>query len=352
MSNQLSHHQIQGKAMKQLFVKPGLRSVVALIALLLASAVDAQAVHVSTFATGSEVSATAPDSITVSKRFLWVSYANGADSTGLGGSSTIVQYRLKDGEVRSTYSIPGSVDGLKIDPATGIVWALQNQDGNSTLTLIDPEEHTASKSIPYQIKSSTKGIDDVAFRVEQTFLSYTNPTGPGDPSILLVHNDTNPIVTTPILYVGAKGTDLATGLPNQPTGQADPDSLRLTPYGDLMLSSGANAQLIFVSQPGTANQSVSFLTLLDHAKQPVADLDDAAFATAYRGTFYLADTGNNRVLKIDAEKLPLGSLYASVSSLSALVSVDRKTGIVTPIVSNLKGPHGLQFVAHSEEEDD
>jgi hypothetical protein len=336
--------------MNQLLSKPGLRSAIASIALLSASTVGAQAVHVSTFASGTDVSATAPDSIAVTKSSLWVSYTNGADSHGLGGSSTVVQYKLKNGKVRSTYSIPGSVDGLRIDPSTGAVWALQNQDGNSTLTLIDPEGRTVSKPIPYAVKSGTRGVDDVVFRMDQTFLSYTNPVIPSDPTILLVQNDSNPIVTTPILLTGAKGTDLATGLANQPTAQSDPDSLKLTPYGDLMLSSGGNAQLIFVSQPGTVSQSVSFLTLLDHAKHPVADLDDAAFATARKGTFFLTDTGNNRVLKIDADKLTVGSLYASVSSLSALVAVDRKTGIVTPIVSNLKGPHGLLFVAHEEDD--
>ncbi len=77
-----------------------------------------------------------------------------------------------------------------------------------------------------------------------------------------------------------------------------------------------------------------------------------AFATAHKGVFFLADTGNNRVLKIDADGLSVGSLYASVSSLSALVTVDRKTGIVTPLVGNLKAPHGLQFVARTEEDED
>jgi hypothetical protein len=343
---------MQGNLMNQLSAKPGLGSLIATIAVLSASTVGAQTVQVSTFATGTGVNATGPDSIAVTKNSLWVSYTNGAESHGLSGSSTIVQYKLKNAKVRSTYSIPGSVDGLKVDPSTGTVWALQNQDGNSTITLIDPEQHTVSKPIPYAVKSATSGVDDVAFRVDETFLSYTNPVVPSDPTILLVHNGSNPVVVTPILEMGATGTDLATGLPNQPTSQSDPDSLRLTPYGDLMLSSGGNAQLIFVSHPGTAIQSVSFLNLLDHAKQPVADLDDAAFATAHKGTFFLADTGHNRVLRISAAELSVGSLYASVSSLNALVAVNLKTGVVTPVVGNLQGPHGLQFVAHTEEDED
>ena len=134
---------------------------------------------------------------------------------------------------------------------------------------------------------------------------------------------------------------MATGLANQPTTQNDPDSLKLTPNGDLVLTSGADGELIFVTQPGTSNQ---VLKLLDQSGNAVSGLDDAVFATTREGTFFLTETGGNRVLKIMAEELPVGSLYASIGSLHALVAVDIKTGIVTPLVSNLNGPHGLEFV--------
>jgi DNA-binding beta-propeller fold protein YncE len=255
-----------------------------------------------------------------------------------------------NGKVRHTYSIPGSVDGLKVDPETGLVWALQNQDGNSTLTLIDPKEKTVSAPIPYAVPSSVHGYDDVVFRFDKVFLSYTNPTGPTDPSIQLLQNGSNPLVVTNILLTGATGTNLATGATNQPTSQSDPDSLKLAPNGDLILSSGADGQLIFVSNPGSPNQSISFLTLLDPSGAPVSGLDDAVFATSERGSFYLADTSNNRVLKIDAENLPKGSLYASVGSLQELASVDLKTGKVTAFLPGLNGPHGILFLP--DEEDD
>src|SRR5216684_760469 len=82
----------------------------------------------------------APDSITMANGSLFVEYGNGADSTGAGGSSTIVQYD-NAGNILHTYTIAGSVDGLKYNPVTGQIWALQNQDGNSTISLIDPVTH-------------------------------------------------------------------------------------------------------------------------------------------------------------------------------------------------------------------
>jgi hypothetical protein len=297
----------------------------------------------SIFATGTAVSATGPDSITIGNGSVWVSYTNGADSTGASGSSTIVQYSL-GGKVGHMYSIAGSVDGLKIEPRTGLVWALQNQDGNSALTLIDPLNGTTS-SLQYAVTSPSHGYDDVAFDGDKIFLSYTNPAAASDPTIQLLENRSTPLIVTPVLTMGATGTDLATGQRNQPTSQSDPDSLKTTPGGGLALSSGDDGQVIVVSRPDTPNQSVSFLTLLDPSTgMPVSGLDDAVFVTAEAGTFYLTDTGNNRVLTIQSEDLKPGTLYACIGSLKEFAKVDLETGFVTAIVPNLNGPHGLVFV--------
>jgi hypothetical protein len=336
--------------MNPLFVKQIFQTAAISMALVVASSAGAQTVlGVSTFATGTAVNATLPDSIALGNNSVWVSYSNGADSRGLSGSSTVVQYKL-NGRVRHIYSILGYVDGLKVDPRSGLVWAMQNQDGNSTLTLINPTAGTASKPISYAVTSSSRGYDDVVFRFNQVFVSNTNPTGPTDPTIQLVRNGSNPVVVTPILWMGATGTNLATGQANQPTAQNDPDSLKLTPNGDLMLSSGDDGQVIFVGQPGTTKQSVSFLTLLDPSTGlAVSGLDDVVFATADKGSFYLADTKNNQVLKIDAANLAIGSLYASVGSLNEFATVDINTGRITALVSNLSGPHGLEFLPNTED---
>ena len=115
-------------------------------ALLIALGASAQAGPVassSAFATGGPVGGTGPDSVTIGDGSVWIEYGNGADSTGASGSSTIVQYS-PGGAVQHTYSIPGLVDGLKFNPVTGKVWALQNNDGNATLSIIDPTTHAVS----------------------------------------------------------------------------------------------------------------------------------------------------------------------------------------------------------------
>jgi hypothetical protein len=320
-------------------------SVAVLSFWLVAGPARAQSIRsVSPFALGTAVKSTAPDSITVGGGFVWVAYTNGADSTGAFGASTVVQYDLA-GNVHHTFSIAGYVDGLKRDPRTGLIWAMQNQDGNSTLTLINPSTETIVPGSPFQyaVKSATRGYDDVVFLGSSVYLSYTNPTGPEDPTIKLLENGSNPLEVSTILRMGAVGTDLATGKTRHTT-QNDPDSLKSTPDGGLMLSSGDDGELIFVRNPGGPAQSVAFLDLLDSAGSRVSGLDDAVFATTAQGTFYLADTGNNQVLQIVVDNLPVGSLYASVGSLNVLGKVDLKTGKVATFLSGLKGPHGLVFV--------
>jgi molybdopterin-binding protein len=149
--------------------------------------------------------------------------------------------------------------------------------------------------------------------------------------------------------MGATGVNLATGQSNQPITQNDPDSLKSTPGGGLMLSSGDDGQLIFVLHPGTDDQKVAFLSLITSIKAPVSGLDDAIFPGSEAGTFYLSDTGNNRVLKIEVEDIAPGSLYACVGSVNQFVRVDLHTGVITSVVTTLSAPHGLAFVPNRDE---
>src|SRR5215472_5983612 len=82
---------------------------------------------------------TQPDDLAVSAdgNHLWVGYGNGVDTTGQGGPSNLVEYDIASGTVLRNISIPGHLDGLKINPKTGDVWATENEDGNPTLTVVD-----------------------------------------------------------------------------------------------------------------------------------------------------------------------------------------------------------------------
>lgn len=309
-----------------------------------AATASAQTATVSTFASGTAVKATQPDSVVVGGGSVWIEYGNGVDSTGADGkSSTIVRYSQANGAIQNTYSILGSVDGLNIDPATGTVYALQNQDGNATVSTINPATNVVSGPRSYATTSAARGYDEWAFTGGKVYGSYTNPANPDDPIVQQIQPTSNPVTATPVLTYGATGTNLATGQAGQPIVANDPDSLKVRPNGDLQLSSGDDGTLTFIHNPG-AGQTVSFLQLLDANGAPVSGLDDAQTVTSQDGTFYLAETKNNDILKIDVTGLTIGDIYADVGSLNVLGDVSQSTGTVSALLSGLGSPHGLAFV--------
>ena len=302
-----------------------------------------------TFASGTSIGATAPDSITTANGTIFVEYGNGADSTGAGGSSTIVQYD-KNGDVEQKYTIAGSVDGLKYNPYTGQIWALQNQDGNSTLTLIDPVTHKVTGPLSFANPSATSGYDDVVFDGNRAFLSYTNPNGAGDPTLVELLNGDRPsgtLLTTTILTDGATGLDTVTGK-TEVVPQSDPDSLKLAANGDLIFSSAADGAIIDIQHPGTASQAISFTPIagIPAASVGNAGLDDVIKPSATAGTFYMTDTKSGNVYSFHASGLNTNDYYAAVASLGGFGQVDPTTGAFTPIVTgpNFSAAHGLLFI--------
>src|SRR5580704_13201115 len=288
----------------------------------------------------------APDSITIGGGSIWVEYGNGADSTGASGSTTIVEYSMT-GQVESTYTVTGLADGLKYDPATGNVWVLLNNDGNSTLRFIDPATREVSGTLTYGSgylygPNSSRGFDDVVFDGNRVFLSETNPANPGDPVIVQLLNGQAPfgtLQTTGILSFGDTGTNLVTGQTNQPLPMTDPDSLKLLPNGELLLTGEADGAYIFVKDPGTAHQTESFVTL------PAGDTpDDAIMPTSRSGTFYISNQGGNDIISVKVTGLNINDLYADITNKNELVQIDPTTGAFKPIVTGLDNPHGLAFV--------
>src|ERR1700676_1891632 len=296
---------------------------------------------------------TAPDSVTIAGNFLFVAYANNVASDGTGpGTSEIVQYDLS-GHIVRTYDITGAVDRLKFDPVTEKLWALQNQDGNSTLTIIDPETHQVSKPLHYENTSATRGFDDVVFQDGKVFLSVSNPASPNDAVIVSLDGGNHPkgaLETDPILKAGATGTNTVTGATDQAIPITDPDSLKAAPNGDLLLSGGADGTIVDVHHAGKADQSVSFTHISDGKGGFASGLDDVIKTNASSGTFFLTDTSGNKVESFHITGLNANDYYASVSSLGGFGSVDPATGKFTLLVA-APGAHGIAFTpdetAHS-----
>ena len=315
---------------------------------------------VTQLATGAAVGATGPDSLSVFGNSLWVEYGNGADSTGASGSSTIVQYNRFSGAIQSQYSIPGLVDGLKVNPTTGIVWALQNQDGNAHITLINPATQTASAPLNYAAPpyvygaASSRGFDDVAFTGGKVYLSFTNPGNPTDPVLVSLDQGNNPsgsLTYTSVLTAQQTGT-----LP-------DTDSLKSTPNGSLVLTaegdgptSGSTGEYTLISNPGTASQTVTNTVVNDSTGTNVTGIDDVVFPGATAGTLYGYDSATNGIYAFNVTGLDPNSAIVAIGGLKDISIVDPTTGIATAFITTASIPGapstgtvgGLEFAAVPE----
>jgi hypothetical protein len=121
--------------------------------------------------------------------------------------------------------------------------------------------------------------------------------------------------------------------------------LKLTTTGVLALTGEADQKIAFISNPGTASQTETFLSLLGtNGLAITGNPDDTIFPNATGGYFYIADTGANTVYRITATGLAPGSVYIDVGDEFGIL--DTTTGIVTPILTGVS-PHGADFVPFS-----
>jgi len=310
---------------------------------------DPSITSVSVFAAGAPVGGTGPDSITYGDGSVWVEYANTGVSTG-GGASEIVRYS-PGGAVQNKYAISGLVDGLKVNQTTGMVWALQNNDGNATLSFINPTTNLVSGPLVYASppyiygSTSGRGYDDVAFLNGKVYLSYTNPVNPTDPVLQILNNGIRPsgtLTTTTIL------TAAQTGIP-----VPDIDSLKVAPNGGLVLTSegdGAGtgnpvAEFTLISHPGAANQMEKTVPVTNANGIDAEAMDDVLFPNATAGTLYISDTGSDTVYALKLTGLDPNTPIISLGSFGEVATVNPMTGVVEdPLFTGLSSPHGLTFV--------
>ena len=302
---------------------------------------------------------TNPDSITAAERDIFVTYANNSQPDG-SGSSTVVQYS-PNGKTIRTYTIVGRNDGLKFDPRTGKIWALRNEDANPALTIIDPKTGQTTDYTYAQKPAHGGGYDDVAFIDDKIYISASNPTTlpptattPNGqnvfPSIVRAHLSGHLVFVSPILNGDAPLIDITTGQ-TATSQQSDPDSLKVDPFGGLVLDSQADGDLIFVYNPGTRRQT-SFLLHLTNGTPKQITVDDTVFPTTPSGTILVVDTGADTVYAVRSNAFQPGGAYSASDSDGILGKTDLSTGLVTPIVTGMTSPHGALFISATGNDSD
>jgi hypothetical protein len=329
--------------LNSIIAKPYLRFAIAFALLIIAATAAAQVTAVppysfSTFATSHKPDYYQPDSITVWNNRVLIGYGNNAKPDGTFGSSTLVEYGM-DGSVIKTFKVKGHNDGLKVDPKTNLVWALQNEDANPYLMIFDPTTG-ASKKYTFAKPAHGGGYDDMAFQGDSVFISASNPSNNPNTKQAIVKATLSgsSVVVSPILLGNAMAIDVTTGQPVQLNLQ-DPDSLRFDAAGDLVLDSQADAEQIVVRHPGAVNQSVYRVPLT--AGGNAVQVDDTIFPAESQGVILVSDRDGETIYSVTAPFFGPDDFSAAPTSVDQL---NLSTGVLTPVVTGMVSPHGMQFI--------
>lgn len=296
----------------------------------------------------------APDSVAILGDKVFIGYGDNHLPDGSDGlSSQVVEYTM-DGHAIHTYTVLGHNDGLKVDPSTHLLWALQNEDANPNLVIINPETHQ-QKFYTFGPTPHGGGYDDLVFRGCKVYISASNPannpnTGPG---IVSARIEGGMVDVEPVLAGEASAIDIPTDATIQLNLQ-DPDSMTLDPLGDIVLDSQADQELIIVSDPDSPNQRALRLPLsyLTSSGRTSVETDDTAFITSTEGFLLFADKGLNAVYKLEKNAFSPGTAYTAADGGPFVGTLDFTTGIVTPIVTGLSNPGGMMFVDTSKHDGD
>jgi len=306
--------------------------------------------------------ATKPDDLAVSadRRRLWVGYGNGVDTTGRGGPSNVVEYDIASGRILKNISIPGHVDGLKINPATGDVWANENEDGNPTLAVID---HNSGAFRIYRFDPTliTGGLDDLVFAPREA--SWRDSDSP--PDVFLVASSqvdtTTPVIVRISGPLRKTNTQVKAVLPGAPqtvwnvvTNSAenndmigDPDSMTLDPAGELVLDNRSDDSLYIVRGPKAQHPVLRVpLTLNGNAVEvndTIFTRSETSGVSSTAGTIFITDTSANMIWMLTKPYFPANEVYTAANVANVVGLVDLNTGVVTPVATGFKGVHGLAF---------
>ena len=312
-------------------------------------------------------SSSKPDSIVQFGSSVYIGYQHAGDVKD--GSvptltNTVVQYDLK-GNVLKTYTVPGHVDGLLARPDTNALWVMANEDANPILTIINLTTGGQQSYTPTVPTAHGGGFDDMQLINGQVYISASNPTTPGTaaPTVdtLTLNANGKTFDVAPVLAGNATATDNTPsvgGATNPTYGQSvalalsDPDSLAIDPQGDLVLDSQADSKLVFIGNPGAANQTVKVLslTLYNDKDGPSTPVDDTRWVPAQGtngNTFMLFTDAHNVTYRVDGP-FKQGDAYSA--GQGQVMQLDTTTGHLTPFVagigvaSALQDPHGILFV--------
>jgi hypothetical protein len=290
-----------------------------------------------------------PDSIALGRDSVFIGFQNHVAKDGWDGKfSTIIQYSLT-GAVKRMFSVPGHNDGLRVVGEDDL-WALQNEDANPNLVIIDLKSGRQKMFLPPAPHGG--GYDDLRVFQDQIFMTASNPNLDNNgvnhfPALVRVRLAGSGLILDPVLMGDATAIDIPTGA-SVTLNLTDPDSLGVDQRGNLIVNSQADSELVFVRHPLKADQTVGRVSITTAAGPTT--VDDTAFAPEGRSFMLFSDVNGNTVYRLDAPQFGFepGTAYSTSDTAGIVGVLNLDNGVLTPIATGFGSTRGMAFVSDDE----
>ena len=288
-----------------------------------------------------------PDSIVQWRDSVLIGFGDHVAKDGSDGkSSTVVQYSL-NGEVQRTFSVPGHNDGLQM-VGENELWALQNEDANPNLVVIDLESGQ-QKMFTFAPTVHGGGFDDMVVKDGEVFMTASNPNLNAQgvnvfPALVRARLSRGMVDVEPVLEGNANATDIPTGTSVQ-LNLTDPDSMTIDPRGNIVLDSQADGELVFIRNPLSNSPEVGRI-LITKSTSGATTVDDTTFARGGNTFLLFTDLAGDTIYRLDCPPFGFepGVAYSASDSDGLVGTLNLDNGILTPIVTGLGSARGMLFV--------
>lgn len=285
-----------------------------------------------------------PDNIVIDGSHVWVGWQNITAKNGSDTKhSTIAEYTTS-GKLMKSWSVLGHTDGMRMNPTTHQMWVMCDEDGNPRLFTIDPAASTATQiTLPSQPWGG--GFDDIQFVNGVAYSDASSPTlnsaGKNPfPALYKITVSGTKATLTKVLAGQPKATTINLPATSTTLNLTDPDSMEISPQGDLVLTSQGDSEMLFIHNVGTPQQKVSVLTV-------GTQIDDTAWPSSSKGCLIVADNASGVYSVCSSIWVP-GTAYSAspndATVISFVGSLNLTTGLITPVIVGIANPHGMGFI--------
>ena len=253
------------------------------------------------------------------------------------------------------------MDGLGGDPASNVMIATANEDGNSRLYTIDPTAGPRASGCRLPLLAVTRrqpqrpvvhggGTDSVVVQGTNILISASAPTRTGRTAVFRATLNARRHVAKlhPTFADNATAVDHVTGK-TVTLALTDPDSNAIVPAaaplfgGDFVLVGQADQQLVFAHGIGTGAMSLTRLAMT-YGDKP-AGTDDVRWAQHAGQTLYVVDAGANTIYSVKGPFTAgeaIGSLdtAGTASAGTEIDTLNTATGALTPFIKGFGDGQG------------